>query len=385
MKIIAMPCRDYAPETVKINLEAALEALGGISEWLKPGEKVLLKANLLTGKDPSEAVTTHPQVVHALAELLMEAGATVIIADSPAGPFLSSRMKKIYRLTGMERVAEETGASLNWNMESEEIHFGKGYRLKDFPVMKALHEVDHVISLCKMKTHSMTLMTGAVKNMFGVMPGLKKAELHFRFTDPEQFGHALVDICEYARPVLSVMDGVEAMEGAGPSAGSVKKSGVLLVSRNPHDLDVAAAKLMGINPENVPTIRAAQERNLCHFSPDDMDLGMETAEDRQAFKLPDTKDPDFLERYAEWPLIGPFLRQISRRHLRPKPVLQAENCIGCAECHIICPADAIRMEEHQPVFEYEKCIRCYCCQEICPEKAIWIYRPKILRRLDGNK
>ena len=378
--VMAMRCREYSEEMIRIKLEAALEGLGGVDCWLRPGDHVLLKVNLLTAKKPEEAVTTHPLVVKALAEILMEAGAAVTIGDSPGGPFTAGRMKHIYRVTGMEQAAALTGAVLNQNMESGTVHYAEGYRLKDFSVMKVLEKVDHVISLSKMKTHSMTLMTGAVKNLFGIMPGLEKAELHFRFADQLEFSHALVDICEYVSPVLSVMDGIEAMEGAGPSAGSVRKSGLLLVSRNPHALDLAAAHFMGIAPEKVPTLKVAAERGLCNLSEDESFItGVYPKDLDGAFQLPEIKEPDFLKRFAGWPLIGPSLQRFSHEYLRPKPRVQQEKCVVCGECGVICRAEAITMTPEAPEFNYLICIRCFCCQEICPEKAIIIERSRLLK------
>ncbi|SFH72788.1 Uncharacterized conserved protein, DUF362 family [Tindallia magadiensis] len=384
-KVVMRECPDYTPDIVKAKLKESLDALGGLEKWIKPGERVFLKVNLLTGKEPKEAVTTHPQLVKALTELLMEIGALVTLGDSPAGPFLQGRMKKIYQLTGMTAVAKETGASLNWNLEPDSVYFSEGYRLKDFYVMKAINETDHIINVSKMKTHSMTMMTGAVKNMFGIMPGLKKAELYFRFTDPVEFGHAMVDICEYASPILSIMDGIEAMEGAGPSAGDVVKNGLILVSEDPYSLDIVASEHMGITPDSVPTLKAARQRNLCQ-SLEKVKLDTSAGEGTpKSFKLPDTREPDFLEKYGRWPVVGSIFKQISRKHLRPKPVVNPKKCTKCKECYTICPAEAIDMMEKVPGFRYDKCIRCYCCQEVCPEKAIWIFRPKILKWFGGTK
>lgn len=379
--VISMKCSHYDVILVRHRLQEALQQLGGIEKFMKTGSKVFLKVNLLTGKKPEEAVTTHPVVVEALAGILVEAGMKVIIGDSPAGPFLPGRVKQIYRLTGMKSAAEHSGAILNENLNVVKALHPEGLRLKEFEYMEAVQQADHVISLCKMKTHSMTLMTGAVKNLFGTMPGLTKAALHFRFPNIEDFSHAMIDICEYTKPVLSVMDGIEAMEGAGPSAGDVIRRNVLLVSRDPYQLDVAACRWMGIDQNQVPLVRAAATRQLFTGWKEAIDWrGAEPeVEMDRPFKAPSIHQPDFLKRYHTLPLLGKVAETFSNQYLRPKPRVLDEACVGCRECYVICPAGAIEMKEARPSFDLQKCIRCFCCQEICPEKAIVIHRSGFLK------
>lgn len=379
--VISMKCSRYDVVLVREKLDEALQSLGGIRQLMKPGSRVFLKVNLLTGKKPEEAVTTHPVVVEALAGLLVDAGMRVTIGDSPAGPFLPGRLKQIYRLTGMSRAAEKAGALLNENLNVVKVSYPEGLRLKEFEYLEAIQQADHVISLCKMKTHSMTLMTGAVKNLFGTMPGLTKAALHFRFPDIKDFSHAMIDLCEYTKPVLSVMDGIEAMEGAGPSAGDVIKRDVLLISRDPYQLDVAACRWMGIDPDLVPLVRAAATRRL--FTGQQETAAWQGAEPdveaERPFKVPIIHEPDFLKRYQAVPLLGNAAEVVSNRYLRPKPKVLQDACVGCRECYVICPAQAIEMKRSRPSFDLQKCIRCFCCQEICPEKAIVIHRSRFLK------
>ncbi|MDW7670061.1 MAG: DUF362 domain-containing protein [Bacillota bacterium] len=379
-KVFSMKCCRYELELVSSNLKTAMDGLGGIHTLMRPGSRVFLKVNLLTGRKPSEGVTTHPVVVQALASLLVEAGMKVIIGDSPGGPFLPVRMKQVYRITGMQAVAEAAGVQLNENLNVVTADYSKGIRLKQFEFLQGVAEADYVISLCKMKTHSMTLMTGAVKNLFGVMPGLTKAALHFRFPHLTDFADAMVDICEYTQPVLSVMDGIEAMEGAGPSAGTLINANVLLVSTSPYYLDLAACRWMKIDPNDVPLLRAAAHRNLCDLKGSDLEwVGAEPEKERRPFKTPIIQVPDFLNRLHHIPVAGRLVNAFSKQYLQPRPRVVQAACIGCRECHVICPAEAITMGKRYPSFDLGKCIRCFCCQEICPAKAIIIYRSRLLR------
>lgn len=385
--VISTRCSQYDISLVRDRLQEALQQLGGIEKIMKPGSKVFLKVNLLTGRKPEDAVTTHPVVVEALAGLLVEAGMQVTIGDSPAGPFLPGRMKQIYRVTGMKRAAEQAGAILNENVNVFKVIHPEGLRLKEFEYLEAVQQADHVISLCKMKTHSMTLMTGAVKNLFGTMPGLTKAALHFRFPNIEDFSHAMIDICEYTKPVLSVMDGIEAMEGAGPSAGDVIGRNVLLVSQDPYQLDVAACRWMGIDPDQVPLVRAAATRQLFTGEKQPIDWHGEKPDGKKdrPFKTPLIHEPDFLKRYHTFPLLGNVAETFSNQYLRPKPRVLEASCIGCQECYVICPAGAIAMKQERPSFDLQKCIRCFCCQEICPAKAIVIHRSGFLKLFHSKK
>lgn len=373
-----LSCREYDYEKVKSAIARSFENLGGIEAYIQKGDKVLLKINLLMKKRPEEATTTHPVFVKALAAVLLEYGAEVLIGDSPGGPFHEKVLSSIYRVCGMTDVAQELGIALNYNTHGMEIKNPTGLLLKKLTVVEMLRDVDKVISVSKLKTHGMALFTGAVKNMFGIVPGILKAEYHFNMPEIDSFADALIDICLCGNPVLAFMDGIVGMEGEGPSAGEPRKVGVVLASPSPYHLDVAATTIIGLTPTQVPTIRRSAARGLCMGTLEDITLSGDPIENfiLPDFKIPTIRSTDFVPEK-----VPKFLRDLLNSWIQPKPVFVHEDCIGCRVCAENCPAKVIDMVDQKPILQLDGCIRCFCCQELCPKKAVEIHRPWLMQRL----
>ncbi len=371
-------CDEYNYEKVKASIRESIENLGGLEKYISSGEKVLLKLNLLMKKSPQEATTTHPIFAKALAEILIDHGATVIIGDSPGGPFNKSALKGIYKACGIEEIASDTGSILNYNTNSIELKNEEGLILKRLKVIEVLKDVDKVISVSKLKNHGMMMFTGAVKNMFGIVAGLEKAEYHVRMPRNVDFSNALVDICLASKPTLSFMDGIVGMEGDGPSAGNPRKVGAVIASTSPYHLDVVATSIIGLKPFKVPTIARCIERNLCSGGLEDIELVGRNIDEFEVkdFKIPEIRSLDLMEGK-----IPKFLRDILNELLQPKPVFIHEKCIGCSDCAINCPPRVINMTENRPSVNLDGCIRCFCCQELCPVKAVDIKRPILMKLL----
>jgi uncharacterized protein (DUF362 family)/Pyruvate/2-oxoacid:ferredoxin oxidoreductase delta subunit len=369
-------CEGYEINRVRQCLNNSFDALGGVRKFIKPGDRVLLKLNLVMKKHPDKGATSHPIFVKALVEILKSAGAQVVLGDSPGGLFTVNALKGIYRACGIEQVADETGAVLNYNTRDTVIQYKKGKVLREITIASMVKDVDKIISVSKMKTHSMTLFTGAVKNMFGVVPGVTKAEYHFAMPDIEDFSNMLVDICQAVKPDLSFMDGIIAMEGPGPTAGYPRKVGTVLASPNPYALDLVAVEILGIDPKRVPTVLQSQRRGLCPLSVEEIEIvGTSISKLKvKDFLIPETgsaellkgRVPDFVEKFVGWVL-------------KTKPVFSKRLCMGCGDCVNNCPAKAIVMKKGLPRVDYKKCIRCYCCQELCPSTAVTVKRPLIRR------
>lgn len=372
------PCDSYQKEELRQTVEALVRDLGGWSAYVSPGETVLLKVNLVMSKGPEAAATTHSAFVSELARQLKDYGCRVIIGDSPGGPFNAASLRHNYKVTGMAQAAAESGAELSLDTDTAEISCAAGKMLRSLTVTAMSQRADKVISVCKLKTHSMMTYTGAVKNMFGTIPGTVKAEYHVRMPKMEDFANALVDICEANRPVLSFMDAVVAMEGNGPTSGTPRKMGAVLAAANPHELDRVAAGLIGLSEEQVLTLQAAAERGL---------LPAETVikgADPKQFTVEDFKLPDHIHTDLSQ---GGFLPKIGMKLLRPKVRFDLTKCVGCGDCAANCPAKVIEMKKRpegqrparHPVVDYHKCIRCFCCQELCPQSAVsvkesWIFK-----------
>lgn len=376
-KVALVKCSDYNEVRVEEAVPQAVELAGGVERFIKPGERVFLKVNLLLAVPIERAVTTHPAVVKALVRLVQSVGAEAVIGDSPGGPYSVRWLKRVYRASGMDKVAEETGASLNFDVQTADVPHPEGKILKHLTIAKAVQDADAVITVPKLKTHGLMLFTGAVKNLFGVVPGLLKAEYHLRMPKVADLSDAMVDIFNLVKPRLAVVDGIVGMEGDGPSAGSPRRIGTVLVSGDGFACDVAGASLVGLRPEQMPITKAAMARGLTTGRLSDIELAGAPFEE---IKLTDFKHATKGFSGDRMPVVA---QGLLNRLFRPKPVLQPGSCTGCATCVQVCPPKAISMVGKLPQTDYDNCIRCFCCQELCPESAIAIWRPWAARRLLG--
>jgi uncharacterized protein (DUF362 family)/Pyruvate/2-oxoacid:ferredoxin oxidoreductase delta subunit len=369
-------CATYNYKEVERAVCNCLNNLSEMRSKIKSGSRVLVKVNLLKRNAPEDAVTTHPAVVEAMVRYLQAAGCSVIIGDSPGGPFTVKSLSSIYKAAGMLQVAERTGCELNYDISAVDVINEKAHKLKKMQIIKIAQDVDFVVSAAKLKTHGMMVYTGAVKNLFGVIPGLTKAEYHFKMHSAENFAHHLIDICEYINPVFTVIDAIEGMEGDGPSAGQKRHVGLVMASENPYALDTAAVHIMGIKPLNVPTVKIAREREI--FSGDLQDLSVKGLQ-LEDIKIPPFKLPSSLHENLLAGIMPEFAASFLANALRAKPVFNYKLCISCGDCQRGCPAGIIDMSSGEPVPDLDKCISCFCCHELCPKKAIdinkhWLHR-----------
>jgi uncharacterized protein (DUF362 family)/ferredoxin len=370
MDIVALQlCQHYKYNEVKQALKRNIDDLGGLSKFVQPKEKILLKLNLLMKKDPEEGVTTHPIFVQALGDILTEYGCQVVIADSPGGPFTKTLLKGVYKTCGIEGIAKSSGFELNYNTNDIVRNHSNALVLSRITAMEVLEQVDKVISVSKLKTHGMMKFTGAVKNMYGIVPGLIKAEYHFQYPELKNFSNMLVDVCSFKTPILSFMDGIVGMEGDGPSSGDLRRVGAVIASSSPYALDVVACQLVNIDPMSVPTIQRSVERELIHkdfsrvaikgYGLGDFSL--------EPFNTPDIVDLNFVRGR-----VPKFLEDPLNSILLPKPVFDPQQCISCGDCKKVCPAQVIHFHNKKPYADYKNCIRCFCCQELCPVKAVHV-------------
>ncbi len=377
MEIVSIAqSESYKQEEVEKAVYDCLDGIPGIKGRLKNGARVLVKVNLLKKNAPEDAVTTHPAVVEAIVRYLQGLGCSVIIGDSPGGPYNVKRLISIYKASGMTQVSENTGCELNYDTSVIDITNDKAQKLKQMQIMKIAEEVDFIVSAAKFKTHGMLLYTGGVKNLFGVIPGLTKAEYHFKMNNAENFAHHLVDICEYIKPVFTIIDAIEGMEGDGPSAGEKRQVGLLLASENPYTLDTVGAHIMGIQPLQVPTVKVARERGL--FSGELKDLSVRGLPLEDIHILP-FKLPGSLGKSLVSGKVPKFVEEFLISALRAQPVFNYDRCISCGECARGCPAKIIDMSSGKPILNLNQCISCFCCHELCPKKAVtikkhWLHR-----------
>lgn len=377
--VTAVKCDSYGEKEVA-NAFDRLFSEGCDLDFVKKGTKIAIKVNLVSAMKPEKAATTHPTLVAELCKRLCERGAKVTVGDSPGGPFTGVYLKGVYSATGMHAV-EKHGASLNNDFSTLLCeNFPNGRIMKDFEYTAWLEEADYIINFAKLKTHGMMSLSACVKNMFGAIPGTLKPEYHYRFSNSRDFADMLIDIDEYFKPVLNIVDGVVGMEGNGPTMGEPKKIGVILAGALPYCVDAVCADIVGLTPDRVPTLQLAEERGLC---PPFSEITVKG--DAAGFKLDGFKNidrPNEVEFFTGLlGLKGKVFNKIAKSALCTRPVLKKDECVGCKKCASVCPADAIEMKDLKPVIDRDKCIRCFCCQEFCPKGAMKVKRPLAARLL----
>ena len=349
------------------------------------GKKVVIKPNLVMKKSPDAAATTNPAVLSALLTVLASRGCDPLIAESPGGIFNRQRMEGIYRVCGIEAVAKKHGTRLNYDTDAVYVPFSEGRTVKQFHILKSVAEADVLIDLCVLKSHGLTKMSAAIKNFFGTIPGIEKFEMHATFPDYKDFGSMICDLCEmYCRTktVIAITDAIVGMEGNGPTAGTPRKIGALLMSPNPFASDIVGETILGF-AGNVPIVREGVSRGLCPEDISGIDLIGDAVE---PLKISDFKEPDSAQNRAP-SLLTRFSSGKIGRFFMPRPIADATKCRGCGECVASCPQHTIGLTVKNGKkiarIRHADCIRCYCCQELCPFEAIRIKKNFVIRLVDA--
>ena len=373
MDVAIVRCADYGEETCERALREVLVPFGGL-DWVRPGMRVVIKANLVSAMKPEKAATTHPALLAALTRMLRERGANVVIGDSPGGTFAAPHLNAVYRVCGLSE-AEAAGAELNRDFSQKEADLPEAHTAKHITYTGYLDGADAIISFCKLKSHGMLSLSAATKNLFGAIPGIIKPEYHYRYPDPMDFADMLIDLNEFFRPKLYLVDAVQTMEGNGPTAGTPKYMGALLAGTNPHKIDLLCAKLIGLEAKNVPTLRAAQERGLTPASAEELEISGDAEEFvcKDFVTVQKGTGTDFGAQK------GKLLGAAAKTVLRARPKLKRSRCVGCGVCRNTCPAHAIVIEKGKAKIDRRICIRCFCCQEFCPKGAMRVHRTWVAR------
>ena len=391
-RVAVIPCPAYEPEMVRRAVRDGLTCLGGIERFISSGEQVLLKPNLLKKARPEQAVTTHPAVFLAVAGLAKEAGCgSLLYGDSPG----TQSFEDVARESGILEAAREAGAVPGNFHEGVLFSWPEGKAAKEFTLSRAAVEADCIINICKMKTHALERVTGAVKNLYGCVQGRHKSAGHVHFPGAVPFAAMLCDLHRALKPRLHIMDGIVAMEGNGPGSGTPVQMGVLLFSDDPVALDTVFCRLIHLNPALVPTNFCGNQYGIGRMEENQIELvtvqekdGADSAHENGSVapismeeaaarwgKADFDVDRDPRSERASWKL----LRQVMRP-FQPRPWIRPELCVRCGVCVDSCPVEGKALDFRKgrsapPVYDYKKCIRCYCCQEMCPKKAIEVKRP----------
>jgi uncharacterized protein (DUF362 family)/Pyruvate/2-oxoacid:ferredoxin oxidoreductase delta subunit len=370
-RVFAVRCEDYGRAG-----EAAaelMEMLGGMGAFAAEGESIALKVNLLLAAEPEKAVTTHPSIVSAVGSLVKNAGARPLIVDSPGSGYQyePKALERTYRKTGLLAAAEASGIELNRDTSHQTVSFPEGTLIKRFDVINPVIEADGVFNLCKLKTHMFTAMTGAVKNHFGVIPGLAKPGYHAKLRDTGRFAAMLLDLTRLVSARVYIMDAITAMEGEGPMAGEPRQAGWLLGSVNPVAMDVVAGEIIGLERDDNPVLLEAAKQGLGPTRLSEVEL---IGADPGKLRIPGFKPP--ATYYGGHGLGGGpwYFRMVIplfKNAFSVRPRVDESKCIACGVCVKACPVEAVQLvgKDHAHIND-DLCIRCYCCHEMCPERAI---------------
>lgn len=385
--VYLITCNDY--DIVKEKLPALMEMMGGINRFVKKGETIILKPNLLLAVNPERVVSTHPSLITSLGTLLYDRQVNAVLADSPGSGYAynTRTLEKVYKKCGMIEAAEAGQVTLNYDTGHEIVSFNQGNLVKRFEVISPVLEASGVINLCRLKTHSFMAMSGAVKNNFGVIPGRLKLGYHAALKEPERFAALLLDLADLIQPRLSIMDAVIGMEGNGPTGGSPRQAGYLLASTSQLALDVVAAEIMGLPRDKNPVLIEAEKRGQGPFRIEDVQL---VGEDIESLRIENYQLPDTFTSWIGFQGVPDFLLKILEALLKKssslKPEINRKKCIGCGACIKACPAEVITLDtENKAVINTQGCIRCYCCHEMCTEKAVELHKGILYNLLNKQK
>lgn len=364
-RVALVRCGTYDPDAVYRAVCRGVDLIGGPAALVKPGEKIVLKPNVLYGVDPDKGVSTHPSVFRAVGRLLQQAGAQLSYGDSPSFGPAGAHMRRC----GLAQAADELGIQPADFDSGRTVSHKEALLIKSLVIAAGVLDADGLVSLPKLKTHPLTRLTGAVKNQFGCVPGLLKSRFHVTLPDPYDFAAMLVDVNTAARPRFAVMDGIMAMEGNGPRSGTMRKLEVLLFSVDPVALDATACRIINVDPEVAPTSQLGEKAGLGRYRADDIEVAGDGLE---SFLC---RDFDAIRVPQEHPGRSRVKTFIKNRTCE-RPDIDRAKCTACGSCIRMCPTEPKAVdwrrgaEREPPAHHYDRCIRCFCCQESCPEGAI---------------
>lgn len=394
-RVSTVKCDSYGQSEVESSIHQALELLGGISQFVKPGQKILIKPNLLMVAPPEAAVTTHPTTVSAVVKEVVKAGGMAMVGDAPGNAL--SNLAYLIEKTGIKKATEEAGGKIVYLQQKGVVDVrspGRNKKLPSFKVSRLALEADVIINLPKLKTHNLTLFTGAIKNMFGTVPGFQKAQFHARAPRPHEIAALLVDVFQAVRPTLNIMDAVLGIEGKGPgTGGEIRKFGAILASTDGVALDAICSYLIGFDPMEIDTTAIAYERKLGEADLNKIEI---IGENIEQLRKADWKHPFNLSRLTKHlpafvsDLLTPIISQV-----KVNPEIDQKKCTKCLVCVKNCPTKTITTHPLSPSLnkrgeikggefrveiDLKNCINCFCCHELCEFRAIGL-KPSWLARL----
>ncbi len=370
-RVSLIHCDDYDAEKIKAALEQSLDNIG-FDKTLFNNATVAVNPNLLMPSPPEKAIITHPEFFRAAVQLIKQHKGRPVLIESPAFHSLERTIRK----TGYEEIVAAEAIGMAKPQDTRTLHYPEGVSFKNMDIAAAFFDADLIVNLPKFKTHGLTYITGAVKNLFGAIPGLQKSKMHVKLPTAEEFSAFLLDLYgamihgfDPAKPVLTFMDAIVCQEGEGPgTSGTPKPMNAVIAGMDAVAVDWTAVQAAGLETEKAYTVRQGFERSFGVNSPEDIEIVGHRPEELGVTPFTPSKG-SFMSNMVRWPVTSKRFRN----WFIDRPLPRADHCTLCLQCHKICPAGAIGKpvdDEQTPSYAYDKCIRCYCCMEICPEAAI---------------
>lgn len=335
------------------------------NNYFQNKQKVLIKPNLLTVAQPEDAITTHPNFIVAAALALKDKGPSVFLADNPAGIGSNKSIKEIYSELGLERYSEYFRLLYNDR---------RPFIKKGLPFSWWVQEFEEIVNLPKLKTHTLMGLTAAIKNVYGLLPGIIKSKLHKKYPRPYNLAKIIVEIYKMYQPSVNILDGIITLEGQGPArGGTTKKRGIIFISNSALALDFALAKFIKIDPQKLPYLKIALQEKM--IDPSTIEIYPENWKDLVI--------EDFV--FAGQTLLELIPKPIAKildSFLNYRPFIKGPICRSCQKCMQICPVSALEVKGNEKVvINYKKCIMCMCCQEICPYGAVQLQYSTLMKLL----
>ncbi|MFH1727545.1 MAG: DUF362 domain-containing protein [Pseudomonadota bacterium] len=377
--IVIKKCTTYDKTIIKEKIIESIKLIGGIDNFVKAKDKILIKPNFLRPALPEKHILTHPSIILATIELLKDHGYhNLSIGDSPAFGTLKGVLKKLNIIEDLEKL----------DVKITPLQTPKAYdiaytKYKKIELSQEAMEFDKIINLAKVKTHAQMTMTLSVKNLFGLVVGLEKPQWHLKLADSKNvFAELLIAIYKKVKPSLSIVDGITIMEGNGPAAGTPRDWGYIITGQDCIAIDHVICQMLDISPKRVPYLDILASLNISGYGTEDIQCLGDSTENSYLKNLDiPTLVPIQTER------IPKFLLPLLQNFITDRPNISHKDCTLCNTCVNICPAKVMSVVHKKVFIDYKNCIRCYCCQETCPEEAIDMKKGfllKLLRSLKWN-
>lgn len=372
-EVVIRGCQDYNLDSVYAAIKDGLGFIGSMQEFVKKGQRVLIKPNMLVGQTPERAVNTHPCVVEAVVKLVIEAEGIPFIGDSPMFGLATAASKKI----GYDRIAEKYKIKIVDFNNPGRYASKSGRAFKNLEIEKSVMEADKIINVAKLKTHTQMYMTLSVKNMFGCVIGREKLKWHYvAGRSYDVFARVLLELYRLTNPALNIIDGIIGMEGLGPLTGDSRKIGVLILGKDGLSVDKVACEVVGAEAKSIPIFKANKELEAGISNLEDIKI---LGDDITKFKIKDFKFPPPEAEAVNSGSLPDFAKNIIKDLTTSRPIISAKKCKVCKMCIEACPVKAIALKYNRVRIDYESCIRCYCCIEACQYSAIRIKVPFLSR------